>query len=143
MKQLPVLNSLRTDDERRLHPYCQECKQQTEAAGKVWSETIQNCHGIYSELDFQEIADHTQGTEVQLTIDEVREILDPSYWIFENLQLRPHWYQDRYLRCTSIRRALRWGRRTGKTHILAAEQIQKCLTTAGLKITVAIGRAHV
>lgn len=137
---LPVLTRRRTDDDRREHPYCQECKAGCVAKGKDWNQTISNCRGVYSDVDFLEIADATKGSVVELTAEEVKEILDPSYWVYKYLGLRPHWYQDRYLRCTSIRKALRWGRRTGKTHILAAEQVQRCMTSQGLKVTMATPR---
>ena len=134
---LPVVGTRRTDDDRRLHPYCQECKANCAQKGKNWELTKKNCNGVYSDIDFMEISNATQGTDVQLTVDEVRELLDPSFWIWKYLGLNPYWYQDRYLRCTSTRKALRWGRRTGKSHILAAEQLYRCITNKGLKITIA------
>ena len=133
---LPIING-RTDDDRRQHPYCQECKLDCASKGKDWDQTTKNCHGIYSEADFIELSQSTQGTPVQITVDEVRELLDPSFWIWKHLGLTPFWYQDRYLRCTSTRKALRWGRRTGKSHILAAEQLYRCISNNGLKIVVA------
>ena len=85
---LPVLQTnRRTDDDRRQHPYCQECKAECAAKGKNWDQTIKNCTGVYSEIDFQEIADSTKNTDVELTVDEVRELLDPSYWITKYLGL--------------------------------------------------------
>jgi hypothetical protein len=127
----------RTDDERRLHPYCQECKFAAKARGKDWKAVTGNCHGVYSDEDFKCVSQATQSGDTPCTEEEAREILDPSYWIWKYLGLTPYWYQDRYLRCTSSRKALRWGRRTGKSHILAAEQVYRCITSAGLKITIA------
>lgn len=129
---LDTLPILRTDDQRREHPYCKECKSECIRKDREFNPRIKNCKGIYSEEDFKEIALLTGVTE-----EQVREILDPSYWIWKYLGLAPHWYQDRYLRCTSTRKALRWGRRTGKTHVIAAEQIQRCVTNKGLKIVIA------
>jgi hypothetical protein len=132
---LPVITK-RTNDDRRQHPYCQECKMACGSQGKDWNERTKNCQGIYSEEDFDEILTSSQEG-VPLSKEDIREILDPSFWIWKYLGLVPYWYQDRYLRCTSSRKALRWGRRTGKSHILAAEQVFRCITTAGLKITIA------
>jgi hypothetical protein len=123
---LPVL---RTDDDRRMHPYCLDCKIKTEAAGKDWSRTIKKCHGVYDELDFEELA-KVQGCSAQ----EVKELLDPAEWIYQNLGMIPFWYQHRTLKCTSIRRALRWGRRTGKTEVIAAYILYLVYTNAKKKV---------
>lgn len=123
---LPIL---RTDDDRRMHPYCVDCKIKTEAAGKDWSQTIKKCHGVYDDLDYKEIA-KVQGCTPQ----EVKELIDPSEWIYQNLGMMPYWYQHRTLRCTSIRRALRWGRRTGKTEVIAAYILYLVYTNAKKKV---------
>ena len=126
-----TLKVLRTDDDRRLHPYCQECKKATEAQGKNWRRTISRCQGIYSSEDFNYAA-NTTGMPVQ----EIRELMDPGEWIKNHLMTpdAPYWYQDRGLRCTSIRKALRWGRRTGKTEMMAAFLLYAAFTNAGVKI---------
>ena len=46
----------------------------------------------------------------------------------------PFWYQHRTLKCTSIRRALRWGRRTGKTEVIAAYILYLVYTNAKKKV---------
>ena len=78
---LPVL---RTDDDRRTHPYCLDCKIKTEAAGKDWNRTIRKCHGVYDELDYEELAEQ-QGCTAQ----EVKELMDPAEWIYQNLGMVP------------------------------------------------------
>lgn len=123
------LPMLRTDDDRRMHPYCLDCKIKTEAVGKDWNQTIKKCHGIYGDLDYEELAE-AQGCSVQ----EVKELMDPAEWIYQNLGMYPYWYQDRTLKCTSIRRALRWGRRTGKTETIAAYIIYLVYTNAKKKV---------
>lgn len=127
MKKLPTVQ-LRTDDDRRQHQYCQECKLACEASGKDWDRIKSNCHGIYDEEDFVAMA-----AESGMPIDEVREIMNPSEWIRNNLGMSPYWYQDRSLRCTSIRKMFRWGRRTGKTQSVAAWLIYLCCTVEATK----------
>ncbi len=119
----------RNDDDRRMHPYCQDCKKQTEASGKDWNQTIKKCHGIFDDIDYQELA-----KSHDITVQEVKELIDPAEWIYQNLGMTPYWYQHRTLKCTSIRRALRWGRRTGKTETIAAYVLYVCFTNARKKV---------
>ena len=119
----------RTDDDRRLHPYCVDCKIKTEATGKDWNRVIRKCHGVYDDMDFQEIASNTG-----FSLQEVKELYDPAEWIYQNIGMVPYWYQHRTLKCTSIRRALRWGRRTGKTEVIAAYILYMAYTNAKKKI---------
>jgi len=112
-----------------MHPYCLDCKVKTEAAGKDWDRTIRKCHGVYDELDYEELAE-AQGCTAQ----EVKELMDPAEWIYQNLGMVPFWYQHRTLKCTSIRRALRWGRRTGKTEVMAAYILYLVYTNAKKKV---------
>lgn len=125
---LPVVNAPRTDEDRRLHPYCQECKLQCESAGKSWKKVTSNCHGVYDEEDFEEIA-----AKSDVPIESVRELYNPRNWFAQHLGLMPHWYQDRAVRCTSARKAFRWGRRTGKTHLVAAWLCQQAFIHRRLK----------
>lgn len=135
---LPVIN-IRTDDDRRQHPYCQECKIGCEKSGKDWSKVTSNCKGIYSEEDFEQLAKVSK-----LNVDEIRGLLDPSQWMYENLGFIPYWYQDRESRCTSIRQAIRQGRRTGKTELFAALLIYFAYTAADTKILcVSAMKSHV
>jgi replicative DNA helicase len=120
---------LRTDDDRRQHPYCQECKLACEAAGKKWETVTSNCQGVYDEEDFKEIAEVTGAP-----FEVVQELYNPSQWAFNHVGFIPHWYQDRAMRCTSSRRALRMGRRTGKTESMALLLLFYALTNANLKI---------
>lgn len=130
MSELPITNKIqRTDDDRRKHPYCQECKLACENAGKDWNKTTENCKGVYSEADFIEISEATG-----MDIETVRIMFNPSEWLKENVGLAPHWYQDRAIRCTSSKKTLRWGRRTGKTHIVAAWLFYMAITHEGIKI---------
>lgn len=123
------LPTFRTDDDRRLHPYCQQCKKETEAADKDWSKTTQRCEGVYDIEDFVEIA-----TDTGLSVEEVEELYNPSFWIEKYLGMKPHWYQDQFIRCTSSRKALRLGRRAGKTQGIAAWILFMCMTYNGLKV---------
>lgn len=88
-----------------------------------------HCQGIYSEDDFDILSHNTN-----LDYEDVMVLLDPSTWILRHLDLEPYWYQDIALKCTSTRKAYRWGRRTGKTHIVAADFIRQCFLYAGMKI---------
>jgi len=90
---------------------------------------VKKCHGIYDDMDFEEIAE-IQGCTTQ----EAKELLDPAEWIYQNLGMVPYWYQHRTLKCTSIRRALRWGRRTGKTETIAAYILYVVYTSAKKKV---------
>ena len=123
------LQVLRTDDDRRMHPYCLDCKAKCKEDNKDWNRTIRKCHGVFDDLDYKELAE-IQGTSIQ----EVKELVNPSEWIYQNLDMYPYWYQDRTLKCTSIRRALRWGRRTGKTETIAAYILYVAFTNAKKKI---------
>jgi len=127
--QLDSLPVLRTDDDRRMHPYCLDCKAQCKASGKDWNRVIKKCHGVYDDLDYKEQADL-----IGCSTQEIKELMDPAEWIYQNLNMDPFWYQHRTLRCTSIRRALRWGRRTGKTEVIAAYIIYLVYTHAKKKI---------
>lgn len=120
---------MRTDDDRRQHQYCQECKLTCERANKNWNETISKCRGIYSDEDFKEIA-----AAANMKQEEVMELLNPAEWIYKHLGIVPYWYQHKSLRCTSIRKALRWGRRTGKTEIVSAYLIYLACTNVNKKI---------
>ena len=124
--KLPVL---RTDDDRRMHPYCLDCKLKCQETGKDWTRVIRKCNGIYGDADFTELS-KTWG----ISINEVKELVSPAEWIYQNLGMTPFWYQDRTLRCTSVRRALRWGRRTGKTETIAAYILYVAFTNAKKKI---------
>lgn len=123
------LPMLRTDDDRRMHPYCLDCKAKCAEVGKDWNQLIRKCHGVFNELDYEELAE-AQG----MTVQEVRELIDPAEWIYQNLGMWPFWYQHKTLKCTSIRRALRWGRRTGKTETIAAYILYVAYTSAKKKI---------
>jgi len=124
---LPVLK--RTDDDRRTHPYCLDCKLKCQESGKDWDTVIKKCHGIFDELDYEELA-----AVNEIPVQEIKELMDPAEWIYQNLGFVPYWYQHRTLKCTSIRRALRWGRRTGKTEIIAAYVLYICFTNAKKKV---------
>jgi hypothetical protein len=123
------LKVLRTDDDRRMHPYCLDCKLKCQETGKDWSRVTRKCTGIYSDADFKELSE-ARG----IPVDEIKELVSPAEWIYQNLNMTPFWYQDRTLRCTSIRRALRWGRRTGKTETIAAYILYVAFTNARKKI---------
>lgn len=125
--KLPVVQ--RTDDDRRLHPYCQDCKLKCQEDGKDWNQVTKKCHGVFDEMDFEELAESSG-----MTVEEVKELMDPAEWIFKNLGMVPYWYQHRSLKCTSIRRALRWGRRTGKTETIAAYVLYVCFTNPKKKV---------
>lgn len=121
-----------TNKQRRLlHPYCLECKLITEQAGKDWSETTKRCHGIASNDDYKEIADKTG-----VPLEDVYEAYDSTYWMAQHLDFSPYWYQDRFIKCTSSRRVLRWGRRSGKTQSVVYYLLEKCVKNAGLKVLV-------
>jgi hypothetical protein len=123
------LKILRTDDDRRKHPYCQDCKLKCEESGKDWNAVIGKCHGVYDEEDYIELS-KVHNIDVQ----DVKELMDPAEWIYQNLGMVPYWYQHRTLKCTSIRRTLRWGRRTGKTETIAAYVLYLCFTNARKKV---------
>ena len=128
----------RTDDDRRQHPYCQECSLKTKMAGKDWAQTTKFCRGIYSDKDFEEIS---QLTNIDKNV--IEELMDPSQWIYTHLGINPYWYQHLTLKCTSIRKTLRWGRRTGKTEIISAYLIYLCCTNANKKILcITPGKSH-
>jgi hypothetical protein len=132
MTSQPTNNNLRvvrTDDDRRMHPYCLDCKLKCEEAGKDWKTVTKKCHGVFDDLDFEQIAEDND-----LTVQEVKELIDPAEWIYQNLGMVPYWYQHRTLKCTSIRRALRWGRRTGKTETIAAYILYVVYTNAKKKV---------
>ena len=128
-KSLPAFKPIRTDDERREHPYCQDCKVQCASIGKDWSKVTSKCSGIYSEEDFEILAERAG-----LDIEKVRQLYDPTDWIHKNLGLVPFWYQDRAIRCTSARKMLRWGRRTGKTQIISAYLLWLAVTNDNYKV---------
>jgi hypothetical protein len=125
---LPVLQP-RTDDDRRQHPYCQECKIECESKGKNWDKVTSYCHGVYSKEDFKYLSEKT-GVDIEV----IEELYNPRTWFAENLDMFPYWYQDRAVRCTSARKALRWGRRTGKTQSIAAWLCQQAFVHKRIKI---------
>lgn len=136
--QMNPFPALRTNEDRRQHPYCLECHQICEKNGKDWNKLTSNCKGIYTQEDFQILADRAninlQSDVKPVTLEDVRELYDPSTWIKKNLLFIPHWYQDRVIKCTGIRKMLRQGRRSGKTQIVVADLLRYAVTDAGIKI---------
>lgn len=128
---------------KAMHPYCQECLYATNPKNYIGSqperrsrETTKErgdpeCVGIYLKEDFEYgYTELQKAGYVQVTLDDVVDWLNPSHWVQKNLSLtgtefKPYWYQDRTLKCTARLKALRKGRRAGKTEFIAAYAVYR------------------
>ncbi|NIN64294.1 MAG: hypothetical protein GTO63_06260, partial [Anaerolineae bacterium] len=52
--------------------------------------------------------------------------VDPVEWAKFEFDWDPRWYQAQVLRCTSQKQAWRWGRRSGKSTVLAVKSLFLC-----------------
>jgi hypothetical protein len=107
------------------------------------------CHGIYDDRDYKEI----QNVQVEefpdddpMTIGEVKEVFDVSYWAYNNIVVKSdsgefipfvaRWYQEEVLRCTARHKVDRWGRGLGKTTCGVIEELHKVLTNKNYDLMV-------
>lgn len=124
-----------------LHDYCTGC-QKTRVAqmeGPISKSTgkpayrpgdfIINCKGIPGDDKFIPNEDKIAKKISQEELDIARTIYDPIAWAERYLKWKPRRgkdgtdYQALALRCSSKRKVLRWGRRLGKTDVLAIKAL--------------------
>jgi hypothetical protein len=82
-----------------------------------------------------------QGEE--MTLEEIREIYDPSYWAEQHIVAKdangdfvpfvPRWYQKETMQCTATRKVDRWGRGMGKSMAGICEELHLSLTRKKLE----------
>ncbi len=120
-----------------LHEYCKGC-QKTRVADKegpmdeitgmpvfTSGDFIINCQGIPGDDKFVPKYDQIAKKISKEELEVAQTIYDPIAWAWKHLKWRPRKgkdgteYQALALRCSSKRKVYRWGRRLGKTDVLA------------------------
>jgi hypothetical protein len=96
------------------------------------------CEGIYTQVDFEAVAKRSQAAGGKLTVEEVRDILDPVQWSEKHIRVTdangdihmftPRDYQVPVLACTARRKVDRMGRGLGKTLLGVIEELHKITT---------------
>lgn len=133
--------------ERRLqNPVCQKCVEtyKKKFPGRPFGI---KCEGIFSEQDFEEIHQMSVGTDSEISVEEVRELLNPVAWSNKYIRLQDRygdlqpfvarWYQAESLQCTANRKIDRWGRGLGKSQVGAIEELHKAFTRKNHRILIA------
>jgi replicative DNA helicase len=98
--------------DKTLLPYC--------------SEDVSNRIDDFSEEDFADTEEYYHAIT----------ILDPVRWAEAEFNWKARWYQAQFLRCSSQFRAIRAGRRIGKTEGMAVYVLWKLWTNANFQILV-------
>lgn len=104
------------------------------------------CHGINDEQRFLEKQQQMRDLGEDMTLDEIREIYDPAYWVGEHIvvktgqgdyiQMPLRWYQKEALSCTSPRKVDRWARGMGKSSTGIGEELHMALTRKKIEIMI-------
>ena len=131
-----------------LHEYCIGCKKTriTEHEGPIDEITgkpsykagdfVVPCNGINGEGKFVPNYDKIATKISAEQLKTAQEIYDPIAWAEKNLKWKPRKgrndveYQTLALRCTSKRKVFRWGRRLGKTDVLAIKALHFLFTNS-------------
>lgn len=140
--------------EEYLHPECIKCiKAKTLTKNIINTETGEVlykagefpvvCKGILSKKGYEAMARSARADQgivgdegLEHEVDILREAFDKAYWAKKYLNWEPRVTKDGYpyqevaLNCTSKRKALRLGRRSGKTDILSIEAVHSFATSA-------------
>lgn len=101
------------------------------------------CRGIYDDQFFQEKKDQMELDGEPMSLEEIREIYDPSYWSERHIMSKdatgdyhpfiPRWYQKEAMVCTAPRKISRWGRGLGKSLEGVCEELHLSLTRKNLE----------
>lgn len=124
-----------------LHDYCKGCQKDRVAqqegpldqtTGKPTykaGDFIVNCKGIPGDGKFVPKYDQVAKKISKEQLELAQTIYDPVAWAMKNLKWKPRKgkdgteYQALALRCSSSRKVFRWGRRLGKTDVLAIKAL--------------------
>ena len=110
---------------------------------KYGEQTIK-CNGIkrFDEMFPKEIVDTFDRDE----LDAAKELIDPYFWADRHLDIRQEnpdrrifsrrWYQEFMTSCSANRKAIRCGRRVGKSYSLALDSVHRMMTNPGYRILV-------
>ena len=134
--------------DRFQNPTCQECHARYKEKYPGSPFKIK-CNGIYEEADYQIVQQkwvESYPEDEPPSIDEIREIMDPSYWASKHILVKnqrgdlvpfeARWYQSEILRCTAMQKVDRCGRGTGKTTVGVIEELHKATTRKNYEILV-------
>ena len=132
--------------QRFLHPTCVACHEayQKKFPGKPFKIV---CEGIYSDADYQKIADETGDS-----LHDVKEVLDTVYWAKNHYKVPDEGgnfqpficrdYQEEILRCTAERKVDRVARGLGKTCLAWIEDIHTATTRKNFPILCLCPQKH-
>jgi terminase large subunit-like protein len=112
--------------ERRTTKFCDACitNQKLRGKGTFYPKCSRGADEL-AEVLTQSLSNPAQAQLLASTID-------PVLWAKQEFNWEARWYQAQALRCTSTYQALRWGRRTGKSHYLAMRSLHLCATKPGV-----------
>lgn len=104
------------------------------------------CRGINDEQMFLEKQAQMAELGEDMTIDEIRDIYDPAYWVGKNIVVKNaegdyipmplRWYQKEVLSCSAPRKVDRWARGMGKSSTGIGEELHLALTRKKLEIMI-------
>ena len=135
LSQIPWRGYLESKNyDKDISTMCDTCRAgQIKKHGKI---TIK-CKGLAKKDNFiPKELNHLLSEEEK---QQVEEIVNPYAWAEAHIAshlFASRWYQEFPSRCTSKRKVLRMGRRTGKSYKLALNIIHKVLTNANFKVLI-------
>jgi hypothetical protein len=104
------------------------------------------CHGINDQQRFLEKQAQMKELGEEMTIEEIRDIYDPAYWVSKNIVVKTgegdyipmplRWFQTEALSCTSPRKVDRWSRGLGKTSTGIGEELHMAMTRKKIEIMI-------
>lgn len=104
------------------------------------------CHGINDQQRFEEKQAQMKELGEDMTLDEIREIYDPAYWVSKHIVVKTgdgdyikiplRWYQVEALSCTSPRKVDRWARGMGKSSTGIGEELHMAMTRKKIEIMI-------
>jgi hypothetical protein len=104
------------------------------------------CHGVNDEQRFREKQIQMQELGEEMTLEEIRDIYDPAYWVSKNIVVKTaegdyipiplRWFQTECLSCTSPRKVDRWARGMGKSSTGIGEELHMALTRKKMEIMI-------
>lgn len=101
------------------------------------------CRGVNDMQTFLEKQAQMAELGEEMTLEEIRDIYDPAYWVGKNIVVKNgdgdyvpiplRWYQIEALSCTAARKVDRWARGLGKSSTGVGEELHMALTRKKLE----------
>lgn len=79
---------------------------------------------------------HVEDFDTEADYETAKRIADPVTWAYTELGWKPRWYQNEILCCSSQFKAIRAGRRIGKTESLAVYILWRMVTNKNYKVLI-------